>query len=134
MSIHYTLFWLLFTAAFGKSDLGWLGIVVSIISLVALAVAVIAILRKPSWSALWLLLPMAVTHVFLQFVVVWLIGDHHETFALSLYALALLAAVGIATYAARANRAAVVGTAVFAMAYGWFAYDVSLFVFWNGFH
>ena len=34
MSIHYLLFWLLLTAAFGKSDLGMLGVVVAWIGLV----------------------------------------------------------------------------------------------------
>ena len=134
MSIHYTLFWLLLTAAFGKSDLGPLGIGLAIIGLVALALAIVASVRKPSRSVLWLLLPIAVTHVFLQIVDVWLIGDHHETAALSIYAVALVATLAIAGYAARANNLAIAGAVVFALVYAAFAFDESLFVFWNGFH
>ena len=134
MSIHYTLFWLLLTAAFGKSDLGPLGIGLAIIGLVALALAIVASVRKPSRSVLWLLLPIAVTHVFLQIVDVWLIGDHHETAALSIYAVALVATLAIAGYAARANNLAIAGAVVFALVYAAFAFDASLFVFWNGFH
>ena len=134
MSIHYTLFWLLLTAAFGKSDLGPLGIGLAIIGLVALALAIVASVRKPSRSVLWLLLPIAVTHVFLQIVDVWLIGDHHETAALSIYAVALVGTLAIAGYAARANGLAVAGAVVFALVYAAFAFDASLFVFWSGFH
>jgi len=134
MSIHYLLFWLLLTAAFGKSDLGVLGVATATLGLAALAVAVVAAIRQPSWRLLWFALPIAVTHAFLQIVGIWLIGDHHEAIAVSLYAAALLAALAIAAYAARANRLAVAGAVVFALAYGWIAYEVSLFVFWNGLH
>lgn len=134
MSIHYLLFWLLLTAAFGKSDLGLLGIVVGGLGLAALAIAVVATIHKPSWQLLWFALPIAVTHAFLQIVGIWLIGDHHEAAAVSLYAAALLIALAIAAYAARANRLAVAGAIVFALAYGSIAYEASLFVFWNGLH
>ena len=134
MSIHYTLFWLLLTAALGKSDLGPLGTGLAIIGLVALGLAIVASVRKPSRSLLWLLLPIAVTHAFLQFVDVWLIGDHHETAALSIYAVALVGTLAIAGYAARANGLAVAGAVVFALVYAAFAFDASLFVFWSGFH
>ena len=93
MSIHFILFWLLVTAAFGQSDLGLLGVLVAMLGLIALAVAIVAILLKPSWRLLWLALPIAVTHIFLQIVCVWLIGDHHEAAALSAYAAVLLAAL-----------------------------------------
>ena len=133
MSIHYLLFWLLLTAAFGKSDLGMLGVVVASLGLAALGVAIVGIVRKPSRQLLWLLLPIAVTHVFLQVVDVWQIGDHHEMIALSIYAIGLFAAVVIAGYFARANRLAAAGGLTFALVYAWFTYAVSLFVFWNGF-
>jgi len=65
---------------------------------------------------------------------IWLIGDHHEAMALSLYAAALLAAIAIAVYAARANPLAAVGAVVFTLSYAWIAYEASLFVFWSGLH
>ena len=134
MSIHVTLFWLLLTAAFGKSDLGLLGVVVACLGLVALGVALIGIVRRPSWPLLWLLLPIAVVHVFLQLVCVWLIGDHHEVVTLSLYGAALLAAAIVAGYATRTNPLAAAGGVVFVLVYGWIAFEASLFVFWTGFH
>ena len=70
----------------------------------------------------------------MQVVDVWLIGDHHETAALSLYGIALLAAVVAAGYLARANRLAAAGGLTFALVYAWFTFVVSQFVFWNGFH
>jgi len=126
--------WLFVTAALGQSDLGLLGVVVTVVGLGGLALVLAATIRRPSWPLLWLVLPVAVPHVFLQVVGVWLIGDHHETMALSLYAIALLAALAIAIYAARANPLAVTGAAVFALAYAWIAFEASLFVFWNGLH
>lgn len=134
MSIHYTLFWLLLTAAFGQSDFGLLGVLVGGLGVAGLAIALVAAIRKPSWQLLWFALPIAVTHAFLQIVGIWLIGDHHEAIAVSLYAAALLIALAIAAYAARANRLAVAGAIVFALAYGSIAYAASLFVFWNGLH
>lgn len=129
MSIHFILFWLLVTAAFGQSDLGLLGVLVAMLGLIALAVAIVAILLKPSWRLLWLALPIAVTHIFLQIVCVWLIGDHHEAAALSAYAVVLLAALAVAGYAARGNRLAAAGSGIFALTYAWFAFEVSLFIF-----
>src|SRR3569832_2665411 len=74
MSIHYTLFWLFLTAAFGKSDLGLPGVVAATVGLAALAIAIVGMVRKPSWRLLWLLLPIGVVHIFLQVVGIWLIG------------------------------------------------------------
>ena len=65
---------------------------------------------------------------------VWRIGDHHEVAAVSLYAVALIAALAIAGYAARATPLMAAGAAVFALAYAWIAYQASLFVFWTGLH
>lgn len=126
--------WLYVTALLGQSDLGWLGIVVTVVGLLGLGVTLVATIRRPSWPLLWLLLPFAVPHIFLQVVGIWLIGDHHEVEALWLYAAALLAASAIAIYAARANLMAVTGAVVFVLSYAWIAYEASLFVFWNGLH
>ena len=126
--------WLFMTAALGQSDLGLLGVVVTVVGLSGLALALGAIIRKPSWSLLWLVPPLAVPHVFLQVVGIWLIGDHHEVVVLSLYAIALFAALAMAIYAARANRLAVAGGTVFTLSYAWIAFQASLFVFWNGLH
>ena len=134
MSIHYALFWLLLTAAFGKSDLGLFGVVIGTVGLLALPVALVGIVRRPSWHLLWFALPLAVVHIFLQVVDVWLIGDHHETITLSIYAAALLATLAVAAYATRRSLLAASGTTIFVLVYGWIAFEVSLFVFWNGFH
>ena len=134
MGVHVILPWLYVTALLGQSDLGLLGIVVAALGLAGLAVALAAVVYRPSWRLLWLVLPLLVTHVYMQVVGGWLIGDHHEAVAVSLFALALAAALGWAAYAARANPVAVAGAAIFALAYAWIAYEVSLFVFWNGLH
>jgi hypothetical protein len=126
--------WLYVTALLGQSDLGLLGVVVAATGLVGLAIAVVAAVVKPSWRLLWLALPLLVTHGYMQVVGGWLIGDHHEIVAVSLFALALVASVGWAAYAARANPVAVLGATMFALAYAWVAYQASLFVFWNGLH
>ena len=126
--------WLFITALLGQSDLGRLGIAVAAVGVAGLAIALVAAFRWPGWPLLWLLLPLAVPHVYLQVVGVWRIGDHHEVAAVSLYAVALVAALAIAGYAARANPLAVAGAAVFALAYAWIAYQASLFVFWTGLH
>ena len=126
--------WLFITALLGQSDLGRLGIAVAAVGVAALAIALVAAFRRPGWPLLWLLLPLAVPHVYLQVVGVWRIGDHHEVAAVSLYAVALIAALAIAGYAARANPLMAAGAAVFALAYAWIAYQASLFVFWTGLH
>jgi hypothetical membrane protein len=126
--------WLFVTAALGQSDLGLLGVIITVVGFLGFALALVAAIRKPSWPLLWLLLPLTVPHVFLQVVGVWLIGDHHETVSLSLYAAALLAALVITVYAARANPLAVTGAVVFALTYALIAFEASLFVFWNGLH
>jgi hypothetical membrane protein len=126
--------WLFITAALGQSDLGLFGVVLTVVGFLGLALALVASIRKPSWPLLWLVLPPVVPHVFLQVVGVWLIGDHHETVSLSLYAAALLATLVIAVYAARANPLAVAGAVVFALTYAWIAFVASVFVFWNGLH
>src|SRR3569832_1490830 len=134
MSIHYTLFWLFLTAAFGKSDLGLPGVVAATVGLAALAIAIVGMVRKPSWRLLWLLLPIGVVHIFLQVVGIWLIGDHHEALTLSIYWIALLGTASVGAFAARSNRIAAAGTTVFTLVYGWIAFSALLFVFWNGFH
>ena len=126
--------WLYITALLGQSDLGPLGVVVTAAGLLGLAVALVATVRRPSWPLLWLLLPLAVPLIDLQVVGIWLIGDHHEALALSLYAGALLVALAVAAYAARATPVAVIGAAVFTLACAWIAFQSSLFVFWSGLH
>ena len=126
--------WLFIAALLGQSDLGRLGIAVAAVGVAALAIALVAAFRRPGWPLLWLLLPLAVPHVYLQVVGVWRIGDHHEVAAVSLYAVALIAALAIPGYAARANPLAAAGVAVFALANAWIAYQASLFVFWTGLH
>ena len=134
MGIHVILFWLLLTAAFGKSDLGTVGVVMACIGLVGLVAGLVGALQRPSRRLLWLLLPLAVVHAYLQIVGVWSIGIRHETITLSLYGLTLLAALGIAAWTGRASRLAVAGGVAFLAVYGWFAFEVSLFVFWTGLH
>jgi hypothetical protein len=126
--------WLYVTALMGQSDLEWLGVIITVVGLLGLALALVAGLRRPSWPLLWLLLPLAIPHVYLQVVGIWLIGDHHEAVALSLYAAALLAAIAIAIYGARANPLAAIGAVVFSLSYAWIAHEASLFIFWNGLH
>lgn len=122
------------TALLGRSDLGLIGIVVTGAGLAGLVFAVAAAVYNPSWRLFWLLLPLLVTHAYLQVLGVWRIGDHHEALAVGFYALSFLASLGVAAYAGRANPMAIAGGAVFALAYAFIAYEASLFVFWNGLH
>lgn len=134
MGVHVILPWLYVTALLAQSDLGGAGVAITVMGLVGLALAIVAAVYRPSWRLLWLGLPVLVTHIYMQVVDVWQIGDHHETIAVSAYALALGGAVAIAVYAARANLVAVAGATTFALAYAFIAYQASLFVFWNGLH
>jgi hypothetical protein len=126
--------WLYVTALLHQSALGLPGVLIAGAGLAGLLVALIAAVSRPSWRLLWLLLPLVVTHAYMQIVGIWEIGDHHETAAVSLYGLALFASLAGAGYAARQNRLAVAGAVVFALAYAAIACEASLFVFWNGFH
>lgn len=134
MGVQFLLPWLYVTALLGQSDLGLLGIVVAGTGLAGLAVAIAAAIYRPSRSLLWLILPLLVTHAYLQVVGGWLIGDHNEAAVVALFAVALVITLGRAAYAARANPAAVAGAVLFALAYAWIAYEASLFVFWHGLH
>jgi hypothetical protein len=132
VGVHVILPWLYVTALLGRSDLGLIGIVVTAAGLAGLVFAMVAAAHRPSWRLFSLLLPLLVTHAYLQVVGVWLIGDHHEAIAVGLYAFSFLAALSVAAYAGRANPLAVAGGAVFSLAYAFVAYQASLFIFWNG--
>ncbi len=134
MSALVILPWLLVTAALGKSDLGWLGVVIGVLAVAGLGLAIVAAVRKPSWPLLWLLLPVVVPFAYLQAVGVWLVGDHSETATLAIYASVLLGSLAFAAFAARANRLAIAGASVLAVTSAFVAYEATLFVFWNGLH
>ena len=134
MSVHVILPWLYVTALAGQSDLGLAAIIVTGAGLAGLALALGAAFLRPSWRLFWLVLPLVATHLYIQNVAGWRIGDHHEAVAVSTYALALLAALAGAGYAARANPVAIAGATIFALAYAFIAYEASLFVFWTGLH
>jgi len=126
--------WLYVTALLRQSDLGLAGVLIAGAGLAGLLVALIAAALRPSWRLLWLLLPLAVTQAYMQVVGIWQIGDHHETMAVSAYALGLLVALGVAAYLGRHNPVAIAGAVVFNLAYAAIAYEASLFVFWHGLH
>jgi hypothetical protein len=134
LGVHVILPWLYVTALLGQSDLGLPAIIVTGAGLAGVALTLGAALLRPSWRLFWLVLPIVVTHLYIQIVAGWLIGDHHEAAAVSAYALALLAAMAGAGYAARVNPVAIAGATIFALAYAFIAYEASLFVFWTGLH
>jgi hypothetical protein len=122
------------TALLGQTDLGITGVVVTAIGLAGLAVAIIAALRRPSRALFWLLLPVAVPYVYFVVVGILLIGDHYQSVVEPAYAVAFVATLALAAWAARRNPLATAGAAVFALAWGFIAYEATLFVFWTGLH
>ena len=122
------------SALLGHSALGIAGVAVTALGLAGLALALVAAIRRPSWRLLWLLLPLAIVQAYMEVVAIRQVGDHDEALTVIISAFALLIGLGIAAVAARANRMAVIGAAIFVIAYAWIAYQASLFVFWNGLH
>jgi hypothetical protein len=122
------------TALFGQTDLGTTGVVVTALGLAGLAVAIIAILRRPSRSLLWLLLPLAIPYLYFLLVGIFLIGDHHEFLMESLYVLAFIASLVLAVWAARHNRMAITGATVFLLSWAFIAYEATIFAYWTGLH
>lgn len=134
MDVHVGPGYLLLLSTLGHSDLGPLNTLAAFAAVAGLLVTAVSLLRGPVPQFLWLLLPLAVTHAFLQVVAVWRIGDYHEGAALWIYGLALLAALSAAAYGLRMRLLAVVGSSVFSLAYAWYAIVATTFVFWSGLH
>jgi hypothetical protein len=122
------------TALLGQTDLGTTGVVVTAVGLAGLAVAIIAAIRRPSRSLLWLLPPLAVPYLYFLVVGVLLIGDHHEALVISFYALAFLASVAFALWSARRHRLALTGATLFLLSWAFIAYEATIFVFWTNLH
>jgi hypothetical protein len=134
MSIHLEPAWLMIASTFGALDIGQLSAVIGLTGLAGLLIVLAGAILLPSWRLLWLLLPLAATHLFVQIIGVWRIGDHHEPESLTLYAAGFVAALTVATWQARGNRLALAGAWIFSLAYGWFSLTATLFVFWNELH
>ena len=122
------------TALLGQTDLGTAGVIVTALGLAGLAVAIVAALRRPSRSLLWLLLPLAVPYLYFLLVGVLAIGDHHEAVAVSLYALAFASTLVLALRRARRHPLALAGATLFLLSWAFIAYEATLFVFWTGLH
>ena len=90
----------------------------AVFGLACLAVGIAQSIWSRSSAILWFLLPVAVTHLFLQVVGIWRLGvNSHTAPVMIFFGIALLGAIGMAAFSAQMNALAAFAMSLFSLMY-----------------